>query len=112
MADKVITINDSQERVDFWSEEISHFFNWKHELLEEYRKKFPELEKEFREKKQISEYKFAPTGYRPCAIRITDGYFYKVTETNKIINYLEDRLNEEANKQYKREEKAKWVTEQ
>ena len=45
MADKVITINDSQERVDFWSEEISHFFNWNTSYWRNIEKNFQNLKK-------------------------------------------------------------------
>lgn len=89
--DKIITIKDSQEQVDFWSDEISNYFNWKHELLEEYRNKYPEIEKEFREKRKIDEYKFASTPYRPCSIMVTDGKFYRYLLKKEFVEFLEDK---------------------
>ena len=89
--DKIITIKDSQEQVDFWSDEISNYFNWKHELLEEYRNKHPEIEKQFREKRKINDYKFVSTPYRPCSVMVTNGKFYRYLLKKEFVEFLENQ---------------------
>lgn len=67
----VITLEDSPEIIKFWDHEIMEFMNWKHELLEEYMKMFPEIKKQYFKRKAINESRYKASEYKPCAIRVT-----------------------------------------
>tara|TARA_R110002012_G_scaffold253398_1_gene432441 strand:+ start:352 stop:666 length:315 start_codon:yes stop_codon:yes gene_type:complete len=64
----VITIHEETKLLDFWVDEIHQFVNFKHELLEEYIKKYPEVKEKFLKRKKVNEVRIAPSNYTPCTI--------------------------------------------
>lgn len=66
-----ITITEETKDLEFWTKEVQNFFFWKHELLEEYMKRFPLIKEKFLESKKISEIKYAHSSYRPASIQVS-----------------------------------------
>ncbi len=65
----VITIQEDTKLLEFWVDEIYKFVGFKHELLEEYIKKYPELKEEFFKKRKVNDIRIAPSNYTPCAVQ-------------------------------------------
>lgn len=89
MKSKVITITDTQNRVDFWAKEIENFFKFKHELLEKYIELYPEVLEKFRSEKLVNHYTRARSHYAPGSYSMTDGDYYEDRMKKEILTQLQ-----------------------
>lgn len=86
----LMRIQDSKDTIDMWEIAIQDYFNFGKDLLAEYIAKYPELKKEFMEKRKTVAGRYKPSDDRPCLIQFTDGKFFK----DALERTKNDRLTE------------------
>jgi len=86
----LMRIQDSKDTVDMWEIAIQDYFNFGKDLLSEYVATYPELKKQFMEKRRTAAGRYRPSDDRPCLIQFTDGKFFR----DSLERTKNDRLTE------------------
>ena len=73
----LMRIQDNKDTVDMWEIAIQDYFNFGKDLLSEYVATYPELKKQFMEKRRTAAGRYRPSDDRPCLIQFTDGKFFR-----------------------------------